>query len=114
MHHRKKIDELRIWEGSDFDVESAITTYIEDSMISGRSHELAKILADVSKLKPVVAQRHSYTTGTTRYFERIYLDNDVNWNELCCSNHGFDGLIGYWVGAEPPQSVPVETADKNL
>ncbi len=112
LHHRKKIDELRIWEGSDFDVESAITTYIEGSMISGRSHELAKILADVSKLKPVVAQRHSYTTGTTRYFERIYLDNDVNWNELCCSNHGFDGLIGYWVGAEPPQSVPVETADK--
>ena len=111
LHHRKKIDELRIWEGSDFDVESAITTYIEGSMISGRS-PLAKILADVSKLKPVVAQRHSYTTGTTRYFERIYLDNDVNWNELCCSNHGFDGLIGYWVGAEPPQSVPVETADK--
>ncbi|MEI6064545.1 MAG: hypothetical protein WCQ26_08130, partial [Pseudanabaena sp. ELA748] len=63
------------------------------------------------KLKPVVAQRHSYTTGTTRYFERIYLDNDVNWNELCCSNHGFDGLIGYWVSAEPPQSVPAETAD---
>ena len=112
LHHRKKIDELRIWEGSDFDVESAITTYIKGSMIRGRSHELAKILADVSKLKPVVAQRHSYTTGTTRYFERIYLDNDVNWNELCCSNHGFDGLIGYWVGAEPPQSVPVETADK--
>jgi len=111
LHHRKKIDELRIWEGSDFDVESAITTYIEGSMISGRS-PLAKILADVSKLKPVVAQRHSYTTGTTRYFERIYLDSDVNWNELCCSNHGFDGLIGYWVGAEPPQSVPVETVDK--
>ena len=37
LHHRKKIDELRIWEGSDFDVESAITTYIEGSMISGRS-----------------------------------------------------------------------------
>ncbi|WP_055073589.1 hypothetical protein [Pseudanabaena sp. 'Roaring Creek'] len=107
LHHRKKIDELRIWEGSDFDVESAITTYIENE----RS-PLAKILADVSKLKPVVAQRHSYTTGTTRYFERIYLDNDVNWNELCCSNHSFDGLIGYWVGAEPPQSVPIETADK--
>lgn len=107
LHHRKKIDELRIWEGSDFDVESAITTYIESERSS-----LAKILADVSKLKPVVAQRHSYTTGTTRYFERIYLDDDVNWNELCCSNHSFDGLIGYWVGAEPPQSVPVETADK--
>ncbi|MBD2152448.1 hypothetical protein H6F44_20340 [Pseudanabaena sp. FACHB-1277] len=112
LHHRKQADELRIWEGSDFDIESAITDYIAACSHNGRSPELAKILADVSKLKPVVAQRHSYTTGTTRYFETIYLDNDVNWNKLCCSNHSFDGLIGYWVGAEPPQSIPVETADQ--
>jgi len=111
LHHRKQIDELRIWEGSDFDVEGAITDYIATCSHNGRSHELAKILSSVSKLKPVVAQRHSYTTGTTRYFERIYLDADVNWSELRCSNTNFDGLIGYWVSAEPPQSVPAETAD---
>ncbi|MFN7391898.1 MAG: hypothetical protein ACK5U6_05375, partial [Pseudanabaena sp.] len=72
LHHRKQIDELRIWEGSDFDVQNAINTYIEQE----RS-PLAKILTSISKLKPVVAQRHSYTTGTTRYFERVYLDNEM-------------------------------------
>jgi hypothetical protein len=106
LHHRKQIDELRIWEGSDFDVESAITTHIEQE----RS-PLAKILTSISKLKPVVAQRHSYITGTTRYFERVYLDADVNWSELRCSHYSFDGMIGYWVSAEPPQSLPSITSD---
>jgi hypothetical protein len=106
LHHRKQIDELRIWEGSDFDVESAITTHIEQE----RS-PLAKILTSISKLKPVVAQRHSYVTGTTRYFERVYLDADVNWSELRCSHYSFDGMIGYWVSAEPPQSLPSITSD---
>ncbi|MCA6592349.1 MAG: hypothetical protein IM537_14345 [Pseudanabaena sp. M57BS1SP1A06MG] len=106
LHHRKQIDELRIWEGSDFDVQNAIDTYIEQE----RS-PLAKILTSISKLKPVVAQRHSYTTGTTRYFERVYIDADVNWSELRCSHYSFDGMIGYWVSAEPPQSLPSITSD---
>jgi len=106
LHHRKQIDELRIWEGSDFDVESAIAIHIEQE----RS-PLAKILTSISKLKPVVAQRHSYITGTTRYFERVYLDADVNWLELRCSHYSFDGMIGYWVSAEPPQSLPSITSD---
>jgi hypothetical protein len=106
LHHRKQIDELRIWEGSDFDVQNAINTHIEQE----RS-PLAKILTSISKLKPVVAQRHSYITGTTRYFERVYIDADVNWSELRCSHYSFDGMIGYWVSAEPPQSLPSFTSD---
>jgi len=106
LHHRQQIDELRIWEGSDFDVETAIASHIEQE----RS-PLAKILTSISKLKPVVAQRHSYITGTTRYFERVYLDADVNWSELRCSHYSFDGMIGYWVSAEPPQSLPSITSD---
>lgn len=106
LHHRKQIDELRIWEGSDFDVQNAVDTYIEQE----RS-PLAKILTSISKLKPVVAQRHSYISGTTRYFERVYIDADVNWSELRCSHYSFDGMIGYWVSAEPPQSLPSVTSD---
>ncbi|MFN5925675.1 MAG: hypothetical protein ACK466_18290, partial [Pseudanabaena sp.] len=113
LHHRKQIDELRIWEGSDFDVQNAINTHIEQE----RS-PLAKILTSISKLKPVVAQRHSYTTGTTRYFERVYLDNEMLTSQpltansqLRCSHYSFDGMIGYWVSAEPPQSLPSITSD---
>ncbi|MFM7886865.1 MAG: hypothetical protein ACKPCM_09280, partial [Pseudanabaena sp.] len=113
LHHRKQIDELRIWEGSDFDVESAIATHIEQE----RS-PLAQILTSISKLKPVVAQRHSYITGTTRYFERVYLDHEMLTSQpltansqLRCSHYSFDGMIGYWVSAEPPQSLPSITSD---
>lgn len=106
LYHRKQIDELRIWEGSDFDVERAIASHIEQE----RS-PLAKILMSIAKLKPVVAQRHSYITGTTRYFERVYIDAEVNWSELRCSHYSFDGMIGYWVSAEPPQSLPRLTGD---
>ncbi len=115
LHHRKQIDELRIWEGSDFDVQKAIDTHIEQE----RS-PLAKILTSISKLKPVVAQRHSYVTGTTRYFERVYLDPEqltansqqlIANSQLRCSHYSFDGMIGYWVSTELPQNVPSITGD---
>jgi len=66
--YRRQLDELRIWEGSD--VEGEIAAYVEKE----RS-PLVKILSEVCPLKPLVAQRHSYKTGTLRYFERQYLDS---------------------------------------
>lgn len=63
--HRKTQDELRIWQGSDFDVEAAIQEQIEQSHTS-----LAELLTAIYPLKPLVAQRHYTTTGTLRYFEQ--------------------------------------------
>ncbi|WP_066379592.1 MULTISPECIES: hypothetical protein [unclassified Anabaena] len=104
--HRRQLDELRIWQGSDFNVDGELSTYIEQE----RS-PLVKLLSFHRPLKPLVAQRHSYQTGTLRYFERHYLDNSQDLNQLSCSSVDADGLIGYWVDDEIPHFVPATTSD---
>lgn len=106
LTYRKQLDELRIWEGSDFDVEREITAYVEKE----RS-PLAEILTKISPLKPQIAQRHSYRTGTLRYFERQYLGSQVELEDLSCAESDCDGIVGYWLNEELPQQVPVETKD---
>lgn len=104
--HRRQVDELRIWEGSDFDIEAAVRNQIEQQRTS-----LAALLADACQLRPVVAQRHSYQTGALRFFERRYLDGQSDFAALRCENSDGDGLIGYWVDDAAPALVPEQTAD---
>ena len=104
--HRRQLDELRIWQGSDFNVDNELIRYREEDR-----DPLFELLSSIRPLKPLVAQRHSYQTGTLRYFERCYLDSSVNLNDLSCTAANSDGLIGYWVGDEKPKSVSNLTAD---
>jgi len=92
---RKRIDELRIWEGSDFDIEKELSEQAETLNIS-----LAELLNEYAPLRPLVVQRHSYETGTLRYFERQYYDELELLESLECQNTDSDGLICYWVGNE--------------
>ncbi len=104
--HRKTQDELRIWQGSDFDVEAAIHAQIEQA-----HSPLVELLATIYPLKPLVAQRHYTTTGNLRYFERRYVDSRVDLQALTCTTAGSDGLIVYWLDTAPLESVPPRTAD---
>ncbi|MEA5499194.1 hypothetical protein VB834_16815 [Limnoraphis robusta Tam1] len=104
--HQRQLDELRIWQGSDFNVDLELTAYIEQER-----RPIVTLLNEFRPLKPVVAQRHSYRTGTLRYFERRYLDNSTILSELRCKDSSYDGLVGYWVDIESPQEVPQTTAD---
>jgi hypothetical protein len=90
---RKQIDELRIWEGSDFDIERAIVIESEKIIES-----VAVLLTKYSPLRPIVAQRHSYTTGSLRFYECKYIDSN-NIREILNANYNqADGLICYWIG----------------
>jgi len=104
--HRRQLDELRIWQGSDFNIDQAIADYLGKE----RSH-LVDLLAEIRYLKPMVAQRHSYQTGTLRYFESLYLDSRTNFANLFCSSSDADGLVGYWIDQNLPDIVPENTAD---
>jgi len=104
--YRRQLDELRIWQGSDFDVEGAIYKQVEQDRLP-----LAKSLATVRPLKPVVAQRHLHDTGNLRYFEQCYGDTTTNWQRLGCSFSASDGLVLYWIDETLPQNVPAKTAD---
>ncbi len=104
--HLKTLDELRLWEGSDFDVEREIAAYIEKEPLP-----LATVLTRTSPLKPLIAQRHSYRTGTLRYFERQYLETHADLHALRCTESDCDGLVGYWLHSEPPEQVPPVTQE---
>ncbi len=104
--HRRQVDELRIWEGSDFDVEAAIS-----EQIGQQRTPLATLLSEVCPLRPVIAHRHSYQTGTLRFFERRYLDSQNDLAALRCVNGESDGLVGYWVDDAAPLIVPEQTTD---
>jgi hypothetical protein len=106
--HRRQLDELRIWQGSDFNVDSELESYLEQEQSS-----LVKLLSDLRPLKPIVAQRHSYKTGTLRYFERHYLDSSQDLSLIKCHNAEADGWLGYWLDDHmPPSTPPSTTVDK--
>lgn len=105
--HRRLMNELRLWEGSDFDVEREI----EERVKSSSAGSLRTVLSEFCPLKPVVAQRHSYETGTLRYFERRYLGVSDSLEEITCISAEADGLIGYWVEQNPPAEIPATTVD---
>jgi hypothetical protein len=104
--HRKQLNELRLWEGSDFDIDTEVSIQMD----SDRS-TLAALLSNFHPLKPLIAQRHSYHAGTMRYFERCYLDSDQDFKKLTCLNSESDGLIGYWLSDVLPQKIPPFTQD---
>ena len=106
IFYRRQLDELRIWEGSDFDIESEISSHVEKQNFS-----LVSLLSSIHPLKPQIAQRHSYNTGMLRCFEKIYVDSSTDLNKLRCSRNHFDGVIGYWLEKETPSKVPVSLKD---
>ena len=77
--YRKQLDELRIWEGSDFNVEAAIDDLLEQSRAP-----LAELLSKLYPLKPLVAQRHYIETGTLRYFGQRYADSLSKQTDFQC------------------------------
>lgn len=107
----KTLDELRTWAGSDFDIEEAIAAHIAKEQLL----PLSKILETAYPLKPLIAQRHSYETGTLRCFEQRYLDRTHDLTSLSCSREAADGLVGYWVDEMPlsqiASEIPAETVE---
>jgi hypothetical protein len=104
--HRETQDELRIWQGSDFDTEAAIAERIEQSHLP-----LADLLTAIYPTKPLVAQRHYTATGTLRYFEQRYVDSRTNLSTLSSAAQSSDGLIAYWLDTASLESIPSLTAD---
>jgi len=99
--HRQQQDELRLWQGSDFDIETAIAEAIGQNRTS-----LCQLLTDLYPLRPVVAQRHYTQTGNLRYFERRYGDSQESWDRLTCTQAQGDGLVLYWLDAAPLDQPP--------
>lgn len=104
---RRQADELRIWEGSDFDVEVAL-----EAVRPAVTEPLSLLLQQLAPLPPIVARRHSYESGTLRFFERWYAEDMLSLSKLVPSNPSSDGLLVHWLGgALSVPSVPDTIAD---
>ncbi|MBF2053915.1 MAG: hypothetical protein IGS03_10695 [Candidatus Sericytochromatia bacterium] len=99
-------DELRIWQGSNFDIQSHLNAAVQEQQAS-----LLSVFTQHIPLTPLVAQRHSYITGALRYFERLYYHPDRKESALLQPDSNADGFIYYALTCEIPAGLPSLTAD---
>ncbi len=70
LQFRKFNAEYRVWQGSDFDLETAVQ---EELAVLGK-FSLAEALNKRAELPPIVARRYTIETGTLRYFTPTFID----------------------------------------
>lgn len=106
VSYRKRADELRLWEGSDFDIQSELDTVLTEI------HTVdSRLLESVYELRPHIAQRHSYETGTLRYFESRFAGTQAELEQMIARDETADGVVVYWIGREAPGKVPSATVN---
>lgn len=87
--YRRYADEYRIWHGTDMDIQTGLE--ISRRKLTGAS--LAEMLTDAMTLYPIVAAKHSISTGTTRVFERRFADSEEGITAE--PGPGYDGAVTY-------------------
>lgn len=105
LTYRERIDEYRLWEGTDFDIRAAVS-----ERVGRERRSLAQLLTQAAPQSSVVAERHSYRTGTLRLFDVRFSDQSDELNRLTCGPQQ-DGAIVYWVGEDRLASAPSKTRD---
>ncbi|MFW5471105.1 hypothetical protein ACOCJ4_13790 [Knoellia sp. CPCC 206435] len=107
--YREFADEFRVWQGSDFDLKSAIAV----AKRRLRDEPPRVILQRVLPLGPLVAARHSHVTGTLRAFERGWTDSSVSVITPLSQRDRGDGLLLYVLaGTQPTRAVTCVNNDK--
>ncbi|PIQ28041.1 hypothetical protein COW36_06920 [bacterium (Candidatus Blackallbacteria) CG17_big_fil_post_rev_8_21_14_2_50_48_46] len=104
LTYRKKLDELRLWQGTDFDIEEALQTSQEYLSLN-----VEDVLNTHFELQPLVAQRHSYQTGTLRYFQRAFIGEKTREQDLLFPQSKADGFLYYVL--EKTATLPEKTSD---
>lgn len=75
--YQKFSGEYRVWQGSDFDIEEALSR--ERSQMGEIS--LSDVLNHRHALGPLVARRYSIETGTLRYFTPCFVDRETRLDQ---------------------------------
>lgn len=105
LTYRERINEYRLWEGTDFDVRAAVS-----GRICQERRPLARLLDALVPQAPIVAERHSYRTGTLRLFDVRFADEAEQLSEAATLPQQ-DGVVVYWVSGARPVTPPGETRD---
>jgi len=88
--YRRFSQTYTIWQGSDVDIEERLE---EASRKLSSTFSLAEAVERYLPTRPLVARRHSYQTGTLRYFEVRYVDVNTRDQVPLALANGANGLI---------------------
>ena len=94
--YRAFADEFRIWQGSDFDLRTAV----EIARKSIAQTPLHKLLNEVSDLGPVVAARVSQDKGILRVFSQIFADISNDSQLVTTIDEHIDGVVVFSTSAD--------------
>jgi len=88
LTYREFADEFRIWSGTDYDIQSVV----EAARRSLLDESPAQLLNFSRPQIPIVASRHSQTTGVMRVFDRQFIDGTSPLIDVELGQD-FDGLV---------------------
>jgi len=88
--YRKFNNSYRLWDGSDIDIEQRLS---EARSRIGSRISIAQTIARYLPSRPLVARRHSFETGTLRYFEILHADRESLESVLSGKQTDADGRI---------------------
>ncbi len=94
-------DEYRVWQGSDFDIRTAVDL----ARRRMRDEKPAAVLESVRPLAPLVAGRHSHESGTLRAFARRFVDPTTPTITPPSAEDRSDGLVLYALDDAPLERV---------
>ncbi len=115
--YRRFNDTYAVWQGSDVDIEERLHTA---RAALGMTFSIAEVLQGYLPPRPLLARRHSYQTGTQRYFDVHYVDSHNRDKVSLSPSPEASGLVllclpgtlaeveqfVQWAQSETPQSSP--------
>jgi hypothetical protein len=104
--HRRYLDAFVLWQGSDIDLDVEIERARRET--HGRT-SLAKSLEMTAPLPNLVAMRHSFETGTLRWFVPVYIDEPIDEVLTHQARKGAEGTFVVCLGSTSAQQKAFET-----
>lgn len=106
---RKHSGTVALWEGSDIDLNDRVREAARRLPVTG---SMAQRANEHWRPRPLVAKRHSYRTGTLRYFDAVFADI-TNFQAVLNAPRAADGIILYALAADALQREELLTLAKN-
>ncbi len=90
VSYRRYNQSYRVFEGSDLDVEARLE---EARRVTTGRLGLAATLAKYVPPRPLIARRHSFKTGATRFFDVVYVDDPQQLEDAARRKTDADGVV---------------------
>lgn len=98
--YRKHSSSFALWQGSDIDIDERLNDAARRVSSSG---SLATRISSIYTARPIVAKRHSFATGTLRYFKIRFTDVPT-FTRMLERDNDADGVVLYALPNTPEEA----------